>query len=107
MKKIETTSDNNGNTCTTMILSISSRLPSQIPISEMGDYYTLSRNSWRNDDNNDETNVNMNMNAFQHPVFSRQEKVIIWNDDFIDIKWPISIAPILSSRDRDAGGIKP
>lgn len=36
-----------------------------------------------------------------------QEKVINWNDDFINIKWPISIAPILSSRDRDAGGIKP
>ena len=36
-----------------------------------------------------------------------QEKVIIWNDDFIDIKWPITISPILSSRDRDAGGIKP
>ena len=79
MKNIETTSDNNGNTCTTMILSISSRLPSQISISEMGDYYTLSRNSWRNDDN--DNNANMNMNAFQHPVFSRQEKVIIWKSN--------------------------
>ena len=36
-----------------------------------------------------------------------QEKVIIWSDDFIDIKWPISIAPLLSSVDRDAVGIKP
>ena len=36
-----------------------------------------------------------------------QEKVIIWNDNFIDIKWPITIDPLLSSADRDASGIKP
>ena len=36
-----------------------------------------------------------------------QEKIIIWNDSFIDIKWPISMAPLLSDADQYADGVKP
>jgi hypothetical protein len=83
MRKTETTTNENGTTCTTMTVSITnpsylSQTHSTFGIIE--DYYTQSRNSWVNTNTNTNTNNTQNeeCHVFNPPFFSRTEKVIIW-----------------------------
>ena len=97
MKKIETTTDHNGNSSTTMTVSVTTHNTSRFPQQEIDDYYTQSRDSWiysnsnkdlenlNNKDlenlNSKDTNSNIQIETFQQPIFSRHEKVIIWKSN--------------------------
>lgn len=81
MRKTEITTNKNGETCSTMTVSITN----PITLSTFGkDYYTQSRNSWVNANSNANANANTqdyNASVFYPPNFSRNEKVVIWKSN--------------------------
>lgn len=80
LRKTETITDNNGNISSNTSITITTR-PQIISNSENEDYYTCSRNSWINTDKNTNTDSLSQTTDFKYPVFSRQEKVIIWKSN--------------------------
>lgn len=75
MRKTETTTNSNGSTCTTMTVSIAK------PLGIIGDYYTQSRNSWMKIRKDKDADADININHFTQPIFSRNEKIIIWKSN--------------------------
>jgi hypothetical protein len=75
MRKHETTTNSDGSTCTNMTPSISK------PLGVITDYYTQSCNSWMKIRKDKDTNANPNATHFTPPIFSRNEKHIIWKSN--------------------------
>ena len=92
LRKTETITDKSGNICSNTSIIITTRpqiISNFITDNENKeeDYYTCSRNSWINSYTNTNTNTNTDTDSqsqitnFKYPVFSRQEKVIIWKSN--------------------------
>lgn len=80
LRKTETVTDNSGNIRSNTSITVTTH-PQIISNSENEDYYTCSRNSWINSDINTNTNSQLQTTNFKYPVFSRQEKVVIWKSN--------------------------